>query len=608
MLNLENFQKVNKKERYKQQISRLQRNGYDVSRFQGVIDRAIDNLNNKVRSFVTYGDPQSGKTEMMILLTAKLLDKRHKIIIILLNDNLDLLEQNLERFAYSGLDPTPQNFTDIIRPEVKINNREWVIFCKKNSRDLQKLIEKIGDIKNKVIIDDEGDYATPNAKINKEEQTKINQLVEQLLGDGIYVGVTATPARLDLNNTFNNASSHWIRLKPHEKYSGQDTFFPIGTDNIKFNLNLLPDKYDDPRYLKEALLSFLVNAAYLNKKTGENYCMLIHTSGKKVDHTEDYRQVINTLDVLRDTNHSKFQEIYEEIYKIAIGRFKSDETAREITEFIRDCIGRYKIVIINSDSDRKYTKQATNPAALFTIAIGGNIVSRGVTFKSLLSMFFTRDVKHKMKQDTYIQRARMFGDRGNYLAYFELTIPEHLYFDWHKCFIFHRLSLEAAVAGNAPVWFEDSRVRAVSASSVDKTTVSMDNGEMSFAIFDYSKDVENIITGLKNPFGILTNLHKFLGSDCLPEYLINFITGFSQDGLHSLAIHPSTDISNRGPDTDKEKIQRPKGFIGNSEMEKEKYPHAIHHIKIFFNSKNSKTRIFYRYVNNIKFLKRLKNI
>ena len=72
----------------------------------------------------------------------------------------------------------------------------------------------------------------------------------------------------------------------------------------------------------------------------------------------------------------------------------------------------------------------------------GNIVSRGVTFNNLLSMFFTRDVKHKLQQDIYIQRDRMFESRGNYLKYFELTIPKHLYLDWQRCFIFHRLSLE----------------------------------------------------------------------------------------------------------------------------------------------------------------------
>ena len=76
---------------------------------------------------------------------------------------------------------------------------------------------------DRVVIDDEADYATPNAKINKEEVTAINLNVGLLgdLGDGgsgTYIGVTATPARLDLNNTFLNESRNWVFLESHDNY------------------------------------------------------------------------------------------------------------------------------------------------------------------------------------------------------------------------------------------------------------------------------------------------------------------------------------------------------------------------------------------------------
>ncbi|MBU4509865.1 hypothetical protein KJ830_02330 [bacterium] len=165
------------KNRFDIQIGRLVNKGINIERFQKVISKGMKNITEGIRSFCIYGDPQSGKTEMMIILTAKLLDAGHKVVIILINDNVDLLSQNLKRFSVSGLDPSPKNFTEIIDPNVHIGNQEWIIFCKKNSKDLQKLIDKIGNINEKVIIDDEGDYATPNSKVNKEKQTKINQLV-----------------------------------------------------------------------------------------------------------------------------------------------------------------------------------------------------------------------------------------------------------------------------------------------------------------------------------------------------------------------------------------------------------------------------------------------
>jgi hypothetical protein len=113
-----------------------------------------------------------------------------------------------------------------------------------------------------------------------------------------------------------------------------------------------------------------------------------------------------------------------------------------LTEYVVTNASRATLVVLNSERDRRAMgDSATEPSSPFTIIIGGNIVSRGVTFPNLLSMFFTRNVRHKLQQDTYIQRARMFGSRGEYLKHFELTIPTQLYSDWHRCFVFHKLAL-----------------------------------------------------------------------------------------------------------------------------------------------------------------------
>lgn len=379
---------------------------------------------------------------------------------------------------------------------------------------------------------------------------------------------------------------------------------------LEYRLIILPDKNDTPSYLRQALFSYFINVAYLNTKVNDketNYCMLIHTSGKKVDHSEDYKQVINVFNVLGNKDHKDYEKYIKEIWEMAEKRYGSAKIADEITSYIANNILRNKVVVMNSETDRNNIdfSTATNPVSIFTTAIGGNIVSRGVTFINLLSMFFTRDVKHKIQQDTYIQRARMFGNRGKYLPYFELAIPEKLFLDWHRCFVFHRLALESVKSGNAPVWLEDKRIKAVSATSIDKTTVAMDSGEMSFEIFDYKDDIEDIIKDEpKKSLEKLKTLQCRLNNG-LPAYLVNFIEHFSPDGNNSLAIHSSTDIS-KWSDIDKEKIERPKGLIGNRDLEEKKYPHAVHHIKIFYN-KDKKARVFYRYVGNIKFLRNLRN-
>ncbi len=111
-----------------------------------------------------------------------------------------------------------------------------------------------------------------------------------------------------------------------------------------------------------------------------------------------------------------------ELDKIAARLYGAEQAGRILGYIVRNC-DQTTTIIMNSERDKNVDfKSATSPAAMFTFIIGGNIVSRGVTFDNLLSMFFTRDSKHKIQQDTYIQRARMFGSRKKHLSHFELTI------------------------------------------------------------------------------------------------------------------------------------------------------------------------------------------
>lgn len=600
--------------RYEKQIERISDGGKRLtSNIESTVKDSIVNLKAGNKSFVIYGEPQSGKTEMMITLSAGLIDEGWQIILVLMNDSVDLLNQNLDRFKRSGIDPSPENYSEILDPVVTIEGTKRIIFSKKNAGDLRKLIEKVGRFKSKVIIDDEADFASPNAKINKQDKTRINELIEALIGDdGIYIGVTATPARLDLNNTFNNKSERWVHFPPHQLYNGQETFFPtnLKDGSIKFTPHFLPDDGDEPKWLKRALLNFLINVAHLNLECNEvetNYSMLVHTSGKREDHTDDYKEIAKIFNILKTDVPIKTEQFYKAIFEEAETKFPGK--AEKITKYIYDNRNRTSIVVMNSDTDKKLVdpKIATNPATLFTIAIGGNIVSRGVTFDNLLTMFFTRDVKHKIQQDTYIQRARMFGARGNYLDHFELHIPKQLYLDWHKCFVFHRLSLESIRSGNgAPVWLENKKIASAAKSSIDKTNVHMTSGEMSFRIFDYGPSIEESFSAGNTKIQKLKSLSSLIGPDCAPEFLINFIEGMSPSGDDSIVILNTTDIS-AYKDADVDAIERANGgaIRGDTAAEKIKRPNAVHFLKIFHNGKG-KARLFYNYRESVKFLQNLK--
>jgi primosomal protein N' len=145
---------VAKRDRYPFQLNRLRKLGKQTSSVEAAVSSACDTLSSGTTSFVIYGEPQSGKTEMMICLTAKLLDDGHRVIIHLLNDSVQLLQQNLDRFQRSNLSPAARNFSDVIDPDYSLSAGYHVIFCKKNGSDLSKLNQKLERVREKIIIDE----------------------------------------------------------------------------------------------------------------------------------------------------------------------------------------------------------------------------------------------------------------------------------------------------------------------------------------------------------------------------------------------------------------------------------------------------------------------
>jgi len=598
--------------RYEKQLLRLQKKeNIPTDCIEKAVMGAVKNLaKKKNQALVIYGEPQSGKTEMMICLTAKLLDQGHKIIIHLMNDSVDLLTQNLRRFKTSGLAPAAKTSSELLQLTVTGGKtQEIVAFCKKNARDLEKVINKVSGLGPIVVIDDEADYATPNSKVNTAGRTSINKLIGALIEGGSYIGVTATPARLDLNHTFDNDTEEWVNFPAHAKYTGQDVFFPIDRSQTPYRLKLL-DQTGSVEETQDALIRFMVTVSYLNVHVHgygkeQDYSMLVHTSGRKQDHEADRGAIEDSLNALIDPASSEFSNLVNKIIetsKILYPKIDSEQ----IAEYVVTNASRKNLVVLNSERDKTAAgDRPTDPSSPFTIIIGGNIVSRGVTFPNLLSMYFTRNVRHKLQQDTYIQRARMFGARGSYLEHFELTIPTQLYSDWHRCFVFHRLALETVNSIGSPVWIGDKRISITANPSVHKATVSVDKGEMSFGMFDYDENLEILILKDQTSIATLRSLRRKLGNEVLPKFLIDYLAVAIQDFPDALAIHTSASID--GYDTaDQETISRTKGFMGKSDREERKFPSASHHIKIFYNAAG-KAKLFYKCKSTMQFVQGIRS-
>ncbi len=588
---------------YEDRILALRAADIDTTSIEKTVNQTISNLqDNDSRSFVIFGEPQSGKTEMMIALNARLLDEGYQIIVNLLTDSVDLLDQSLKRFRSSGLNPSPKQFSDLPHDPKRLKGQDWVVFCKKNARDLEKLIEFLRLESNLIVIDDEADYASPDGNVNKPEydKTKINKLISSLLGkDGVYIGVTATPARLNLNNTFKNTSERWVDFSPHALYVGQDFFFPH-SEKCGYRLHTFKaDEGDERAEIQRAILHFLCGVAELHTHgRTENFTMLVHTSGKKIEHAEDVELIQSTLATLSNANSPGFERLRKKLWAVALQY--SDNDPDEIGMFVLHNIRRNTLVEINSRHPKPgKVAEIANPTSLFSFGVGGNIISRGVTFDNLLSMYFTRSVKGKFSQDTYIQRARMFGSREKYKRYFQLWIPESLMGNWSKCFAFHKLALEALRSGSgAPVWLSDHKTTPTSSASIDRSSVDFEGGEMSFALFDY---VEDDMFALFDRQGredieIIDAIRGCLDDSAFPSYVYNYLAQELKPGSRFVSFHkPSSFGTGASKYTEQEKrdIRRTKGIFGTNEYGRSELPNARHHLKVFHNG-SGRARLFYK--------------
>lgn len=105
----------------------------------------------------------------------------------------------------------------------------------------------------------------------------------------------------------------------------------------------------------------------------------------------------------------------------------------DLLNVIFEVIRQTKLRFINGDGclerlnfDKTYNLDDDSeivPFDAFSIVIGGNMLGRGVTLKNLAVTYFQKDAATK-SQDTYIQRQRWFGYRGNMIEFCRLYAPD----------------------------------------------------------------------------------------------------------------------------------------------------------------------------------------
>ncbi|MDR4499678.1 MAG: Z1 domain-containing protein [Candidatus Scalindua sp.] len=366
---------------------------------------------------------QSGKTGQVFGIISSSADEGFDIFILLTTDNVRLQEQTFKR-ALSTLDTfciISEN--DELRFAQNNMRKPVLIILKKNYKVLERWRNNLSSSgflssgRPLFIIDDEGDAASLNTKINNQEQSTINlhiQEIKKMSTSSIYLQVTATAQALLLQTSLSGWKPQFVYyFRPGKNYLGGNFFYSdpqsyviklIEEDELD---NLKSDEDYITQGLSKALLTFLVTSAHIFLSKISNVCnFLIHPSVRISDHNIAANKIgefLNQLVIADNENCLKdeLKEIWLELQKTQPDLYDFDKSF----DFINQNLTAQKIKIITMNSD---SPSNTEHEIGINVIIGGNSLGRGVTFNSLQTIYYSR--KAKIPQaDTFWQHCRMFG-------------------------------------------------------------------------------------------------------------------------------------------------------------------------------------------------------
>ncbi|MFQ5686298.1 MAG: Z1 domain-containing protein [Candidatus Scalindua sp.] len=292
------------------------------------------------------------------------------------------------------------------------------------------------------IIDDEGDTASLNTKVNKQEQSTINlhlNEIKNMSTSSIYLQVTATAQALLLQTALSGWKPQFVHyFKPGKNYLGGKFFY---SDPKSFVINLTDEDElvkikSDEEYiapgLSKALLTFLITSAHIFLTKSNNVCsFVIHPSIRISDHeiiAKKIGEFLNQLIIAINENRLKdeLKVVWTELQKPQPDLYDFEKSYHFICQHLTE--QKICIITINSENSSNFKHESG-----VNIIIGGNSLGRGVTFNGLQTIYYSR--KAKIPQaDTFWQHCRMFGyDRiPTLMRIFISPLLHKLYSDLNK--------------------------------------------------------------------------------------------------------------------------------------------------------------------------------
>jgi hypothetical protein len=465
-----------------------------------VTDRVLDRLGDPrnvaswSRRGMVVGNVQSGKTANYTGLICKAADAGYRLIVVIAGIHNNLRNQTQARIdeGFIGRDTGrlahankaqrqkiigvgafdqrefPVSLTNTLRDFNKATattntsqigqyNVPVVLIIKKNSSTLKNLLEWLKEhsvhqttqmvSQPMLLIDDEADNASINTGYAKDEVTRINGQIRELLSlfhRSCYVGYTATP----FANIFIDPDTDDETLKqdlfprhfiigldaPSNYFGAQKVFIDARDRHIRLiddNEDVLPirHKIDHavgalPASLIKAVRTFLVARAIRNVRGQQaaHASMLINAS-RFTDVQGRIRSAVSDLiGVVRDAvavDGAKGREALNNPEIRALNEVWREEFAdaqdarwEDVALRLHEVLVAVRVVEVNaSKRSQALDYEQGGEHGVTVIAVGGFSLSRGLTLEGLTVSYFLRN---SVMYDTLMQMGRWFGYRHGY--------------------------------------------------------------------------------------------------------------------------------------------------------------------------------------------------
>ena len=293
-----------------------------------------------------------------------------------------------------------------------------------------------------LVLDDESDYASINTK-EETDPTAINKAIRDILGlfaRSSYVAFTATPfANIFVDHGVENdlfPRDFVYSLDSPSNYVGSEEVFGTTESANSQGLEILEDVEDlipvrhksrqevtqlPPSLLEAVRTFFLANALRdLREHQDSGRSMLVnvsrfkHVQGQVHDLLEaEVSSLSNAIQLhahhpsSSSSDLMKLRETFNQHYG------NTDVSWHDVVQTIASSTSDIRVGLFNSDKDRRLAQaeDLTWDRPPRMIAVGGDVLSRGLTLDGLMVSYFHRAVT---ASDTLMQMARWFGYRDGY--------------------------------------------------------------------------------------------------------------------------------------------------------------------------------------------------